>query len=348
MVKNTYQTSPPPKEQHFRTTLFKKHYLAKHLKNTEQWKKEDNARMVYEKILGLYRQEKGNLGLYKERELEEKFVEKVLTEFGFILSPHPTLKEWETSKEPDYALFLSKKEHDDAIKFKDSNQSVFYNRVTALCEAKSWDIDLDKDVGSGKDRKNPCLQICKYLLHSGVGWGILTNGKIWRLFCGERKHLALDKFFEINLEKILEQEDFQSFKYFYCFFSKEGFTPKDKPFVKAILDESILSAKQVGDEVKENVYKALVELANGFFSSNEKELDKYDVNARKEVYNQCLNYLYRMLFILYAEAQELLPVDNQYYKSCSLNKIKKEVHDKTNKATIGSFATSNLYSSRPS
>jgi len=41
-------------------------------------------------------------------------------------------------------------------------------------------------------------------------WGILMNGRLWRLYHRETSFL-LDSFFEVNLPALLEQEDLEAF-----------------------------------------------------------------------------------------------------------------------------------------
>jgi hypothetical protein len=83
-------------------------------------------------------------------------------------------------------------------------------------------VYLDKpSSGEGKAPKGryPHQQIRDYLNESEhIQWGILTNGKEWRLYSKEGRS---SKFFEIDLEECLE--DIQRFKYFYALFRPVAF-----------------------------------------------------------------------------------------------------------------------------
>ena len=69
-------------------------------------------------------------------------------------------------------------------------------------DAKYWDRPLDVSLKSmGGDpftNKNPSYQISFYMQHSGLDWGILTNGRLWRLYQKDTAH-KLDRFYEVNL-----------------------------------------------------------------------------------------------------------------------------------------------------
>src|SRR3972149_7146105 len=52
-------------------------------------------------------------------------------------------------------------------------------------------------------------------------------------------------------------------------------------------------------------FTVLEDLANGFWSYKENDLTEADIS---ELYDSCLIFLYRLLFVLYAESRGLLPV----------------------------------------
>jgi len=57
-----------------------------------------------------------------------------------------------------------------------------------------------------------------------VGWDILTNGRLWRLYHEDSAH-RLDRFYEVDLPALVEAEDPAAFLYFYAFFRREAFDP---------------------------------------------------------------------------------------------------------------------------
>jgi hypothetical protein len=52
------------------------------------------------------------------------------------------------------------------------------------------------------NNKNPAYQIAFYVQHSGVAWGILTNGRLWRLVHKDTAH-KLDRYYEVDLPAVI-------------------------------------------------------------------------------------------------------------------------------------------------
>jgi hypothetical protein len=135
----------------------------------------------------------------------------------------------------------------------------------------------------------------------------------------------LDRFYEVDLPELLATSDVEAFLYFYVFFSRSAFV--DQPLgLTEILRESTEYAQGVGDSLKGQVYEALRHLAQGFLDYPPNGL-KPDPKTLSEIYDNSLILLYRLLFVLYAESRDLLPVrESEMYRSTySLHAIKHEV-----------------------
>ena len=92
--------------------------------------------------------------------------------------------------------------------------------MIGLAEAKAWDLDLDKTSRIAQDKyANPTLQINSYLRDANINWGILTNGRKWRLYNKETS-LNLDSYYEVDIEQLVGNGDLEEFKYFSLFFRK--------------------------------------------------------------------------------------------------------------------------------
>lgn len=83
---------------------------------------------------------------------------------------------------PDHALFANADQKLAAYS-EQNNESVFYQQVLAIAEAKYWERPLSQ-VSSNDQRDiykntNPSFQIASYLIGTGANWGILTNGREW-------------------------------------------------------------------------------------------------------------------------------------------------------------------------
>lgn len=172
--------------------------------------------------------------------------------------------------------------------------------------------------------KNPGFQISFYMQHAGTEWGILTNGRLWRLYHKDTAH-KLDRFYEVDLHGLATGGDIQRFLYFYAFFHRPAFDEHTLG-VRAMLAESVDYARSVGDSLKAQVYEALRHLAQGFLDYPHNGL-KPDPDTLREIYDSSLILLYRLLFVLYAESRDLLPVreSEMYRDTYSLYAIKHEV-----------------------
>ncbi|HDY66430.1 MAG TPA: hypothetical protein ENH85_01420 [Candidatus Scalindua sp.] len=254
-----------------------------------------------------------------EPQLRKHFLDKVFETLGWTIDVEPPTPSGEWSKHPDYALFHTREDLKLAQK---TTREKYFKKSLCIGEAKRWGRPLDKKLKEEKDPfeiQNPSLQISRYLWLTGVKWGILTDGKYWRLYERETSK-RLDIFYEIDLENLIENGTIEDFKYFYLFFQRVAFPY----FVEKVYKGSIDYAEAVGEELKENVYQALKILAEGFLKTPGNNLK---VTHLKEIHDNSLIFLYRLLFILYAEYRGLLPIgENRLYtESYSLDALKKEV-----------------------
>ena len=237
--------------------LFSDHYLKEILPQTSEWKYVDREKLeeILIKIQSLYEKKKKIIPLLKESQLEEEFIRPILRILGHIYTPHPSIhKVWEGAKEPDYAFYSSE----------ETKKEASTEKAIAIGEAKRYGRPLDRKLKgeTSFEIQNPSLQMSRYLWLSEVRWGILTDGRFWRLYERETSK-RIDIFYEIDLEKLLKKGDIDDFKYFYLFFRKEAFPV----FLQKVYDKSLDYAEKVGKELKENVYQALKILAEGFLKT---------------------------------------------------------------------------------
>ena len=232
----------------------------------------------------------------------------------------------------------------------------------ALCLAYSRDRYLDgrdetRDTDSPEE--NPGARVVSVLDSGKVPWAIVTNGKLWRLYSA-RAHSRATNYYEIDLEETLAMADpNESFRYFYLFFRAAAFVPEEdvrdgQPrqicFLDKLAEESETYAKGLGDRLKERVFEQIFpHFAEGFIEYLKRQPGIADpqqstlfpvaqqLSLRREpdeafrrlVFEGTLTLLYRLLFLLYAEARGLLPVrEERGYFESSLTKLKEEVAEK--------------------
>lgn len=263
-----------------------------------------------------------------EAQTERDLVQPILLALGHTFEVQAALRTPDGTKKPDYVFYRDRAAL-DANKDVTLTEERLRSGGLAVGDAKYWDRPLDVTIkASGGDpftNKNPSYQIAFYIQHSGLAWGILTNGRLWRLYHRDTAH-RLDRFYEVDLPALLADNDPARFLYFAAFFGRAAF--EDGPLgVAALLKESADYAQGVGETLKAQVYEALRHLAQGFLDYPGNRLDRDDPATRKAIYDNALIVLYRLLFVLYAEARELLPVrrSGMYRDTYSLHAITRDI-----------------------
>ncbi|RKU35091.1 hypothetical protein C6496_17505 [Candidatus Poribacteria bacterium] len=310
---------------YFNNALFSSYHLENVVKNQAS----DTLESPYRQIKQLYTSIAGFAENLNEAQTEERFIRPILEILGHVFEVQPRLDTSQGIRRPDYVFFPGQIALMRA--YQDINTSAFFKTATAIGDAKAWGRNLDKKLtgpGDPFSNSNPNYQIYFYLGETELTWGILTNGKLWRLYHPKTSH-KLDSFYEVNLEKILIDEDINAFRYFYYFFRSEAFVPhtSNHTFLDDVLSGSIRYTVSVSDDLGDKIYLALEKLINGFLDYQGNNLTACDSDVEK-VHENCLILLYRLLFVLYAEGRGLLPLENPEYQSeYSLEAIATNIHD---------------------
>ncbi len=299
-----------------------------HLEKIIMEQASDELKSTYEQIKQIYASIAEFADNLNEPQTEEKFIRPVLKILGHTFGVEPVLRTSQGTKQPDYAFFPDQEVLERA--HPQINSNAFFNTAIAVGDAKAWTRNLDKKLDGPGDpfsNSNPNYQIDFYIRTSGLTWGILTSGKLWRLYHRDTSY-KLDSFYEVDLEKILINEDTEAFRYFYYFFRSDAFAldTSNQSFLDDVLSGSIRYTVSVSDDLGDKIYLALEELINGFLTFPNTNLN---VSDTKMIHENCLILLYRLLFVLYAESRGLLPLENREYQSeYSLDALATEIHDK--------------------
>ncbi|HEX5501120.1 MAG TPA: Eco57I restriction-modification methylase domain-containing protein [Thermomicrobiales bacterium] len=312
-------------QPHHNQQLFSDYYLDVILPQRPDW------RMLAAGVAPLMAQIAAVYARYEpstnEAQLERDLVRPVLEALEHTFEVQAHLKTPDGTKVPDYVFY-----HDHAAlvanKDKVLTDTLLQAGGLAVGDAKAWDRPLDVTLktksGDPFSNKNPSYQIAFYIQHSGLEWGILTNGRLWRLYHKDTAH-KLDRFYEVDLPALLATNDPDQFVYFAAFFQRAAFDPHPLG-VAALLRASADYARGVSETLKAQVYEALRQLAQGFLDYPGNTLAP-DAATLTAIYDNALIVLYRLLFILYAEARGLLPVEQSplYRNTYSLRAITRAV-----------------------
>ena len=318
--------------------LFSDYYLNERLPELPEWK--ERPEEIYHRLRELLARSRRQASESGNGMSAQMTVEPVLEALGF--APLKTTRRGS----PDYQLHGPEKT----------------GGPVAVCLAYPWNRYLDgrDETRDGQNPdENPGARVVTVLESSDAMWAIVTNGKLWRLY-SSRTHSRSTNYYEIDLEETLATLDANvAFRYFWLFFRLKAFVTeevrrdgqlKNLSFLDRLLDESESYAKGLGERLKERVFERVFpHFAAGFIEHLKgpaglagphqtallpisqqlrlkREPDEY---FRRQVFNGTLTLLYRLLFLLYAESRDLLPVKEvRGYWEQSLTKLKEDIAEK--------------------
>lgn len=176
---------------------------------------------------------------------------------------------------------------------------------------------------------------------NNLRWVLLTNGNQWRLLDAQnlRKYEA---FLEIDLINLLKgQDDWLAAYLFHHIVRLEDSLEKDEETGKnkldAFFEQSIQATEATEKYLKTSVSDNLntpgggdgimAQLCMGLVHAIDPTGTRAFTDAeRDEIYRNATYLLYRLLFIFYAEARNLLPMDREDYCAISLNRLVDDAH----------------------
>ena len=195
------------------SSLFSGYYLDERVGDLEEWDCDEEAEEAFETLRELWEAEGDLLPSYKEDELLGAWIDEVLDMLGFDTLQETTLPSGGGYN--DRLLFDSADARREAARQKrDGNIEGMYGRSAAILEAKQYGADFTQRFSEQRSYRDASHQIKYYLEHTPerVDWGILTDGKKWRLY--GTKDYATETFYEVDLPELLEYGDLEGFKYF--------------------------------------------------------------------------------------------------------------------------------------
>ena len=221
---------------------------------------------------------------------------------------------------PDHLLFADADSKSRAAAAKLATQR--YPDALAVAESKRFGLPLDARDHDDRGRaSSPHAQLLRYLATADISsdgrirWGILTNGSIWRLY-DRRARPRASGYHEIDLESLVHSQEEDGLRAFRLLFGRAAFSPQQgaqTSLLEDALAEGRRNEEQVAQDLSgvvfERVYPALIRALAGKSGA---ELE--------DVRQAALIFLYRLLFLLYAEDRDLLPVNDSRYDDYGLRK----------------------------
>ncbi len=335
--------------------LFSQHWLQHRL--PAQPESQLDWQPVFAKVCALWQHARQFGDTWSESQTEDEFVKPVFGTLGWICTVQTKSRYHGSVSRPDYSLFA-----DQATKLAAQpslgDNNAFYSRVLAIGEAKRWGRPLSETTrGDEGERKpgNPNHQMVSYLDNTSVPWGILTIGSVWRLYSRE-VNSPQNEFHQVDLAEVFDKlppdslptvEQITAFKLWWIFFRCDSFIPgtDGKCFVQHVYEGSAAYAKEVSDKLTDIVFtQAIPAIAGGFvaYRAQQKGVQQETEANLLQIYQASLSLLYKLLFVLYAEARNLLPVANPSYREQSLTTLAAwaaQAYDQKRKLSSSTMAT---------
>ena len=174
-------------------------------------------------------------------------------------------------------------------------------------------LSLETRPPSGRPRLSAHALVQEYLNRTDHLWAIVTNGLRWRLLRDSSLMTRLT-YVEFDLEQILNGENFAEFGLFYRLFHRsrlpEGMEDADDCLLEFYHQESLQQGGRVRDRLRDGVEKALTLLGTGFLHHPRSQVLREQIQTGQlsapDFYRSLLLIIYRLLFLMVAEARNLL------------------------------------------
>ncbi len=296
--------------------LFTHYFLTDGIKTTPEWQAsvdQPEAFAAFRNGVARHHSALSRSRNPNEARTEEELIRPVLELLGWTeYVPQPSAAGHEDI--PDHLLFA-----DAESKARDGNP---FQYATVVEESKRFGLALDsRDRNDRAQRGTPHGQILRYLAtaeiesEGRIRWGILTNGSIWRLY-DYRARPRASGFFEVDLAELLKPGKEDDLRVFHLLFRRESFTLRDGA-TSTFLEEALAEGRRYEEQVAQDLSGVVFErvfpnLVNALVQKSEESL----VASR----DAALIFLYRLLFVLYAEDRGLLPVNDERYDDYGLRK----------------------------
>jgi hypothetical protein len=207
-----------------------------------------------------------------------------------------------------------------------------------VVENEARDTRLDRGSGG---HEAPSTQILRYLgraeAQSGgmLRWGLLTNGRFWRLYWSQARARA-EGFVEFDLPALIGDlpppvpagaDPLHWLRVFILLFGRSSLIPegaRNETFLELALDEGRRYEQRVTKALSRIVFDRVYPELVSAIGQASPDPRPHDQAWRTEVRDASLRLLYRLLFLLYAEDRDLLPIRHEGYRQYALQPMRDE------------------------
>ena len=325
--------------------LFTDYYLTEGIRDTDEWKHSVSSPGEFEAFSSGIRERYESFTGYSqpnEAVTEQDLIEHVLRLLGWR-DYLPQQGSTRNEDIPDLLLFPDAGAKERAVAREVADQR--YLDAVAVGESKRLGLALDARDGGQLASRTPHGQILRYLStaeiesEGRIRWGILTSGDVWRLYHSRARPRSTG-YLEVDLAAVLESGDVDALRVFHLLFRRESFVPREgatSTFLQAALDEGKRYEERVAADLSGTVFDTVFpRLVSALADEHDGEL--------AEVREAALIFLYRLLFILYAEDRGLLPVHDAGYNEYGLREeVRQHIAERMLDGAAFSSVSTNYY-----
>jgi hypothetical protein len=267
-----------------------------------------------------------------EGETESEFIHPMLERLGWQRLPH---------QEPgkgrrdiaDELLFLDEATKNRARPLPSVER---FRLGVVVVENEARDTRLDR-AGSGGEA--PAAQLLRYLSRAETQsdghchWGLLTNGRFWRLYWAYAQ-ARVEGFIEFDLPALTDDmppavpagaDEHHWLRVFLLLFRRHALAPagvEGKTFLDIALAEGRHYEQRVTEKLSGAVFDDVFRGLIAALGKGARDSKPADAAWRASIREAALIVLYRLLFLLYAEDRDLLPVRNDAYRAYGLRELR--------------------------
>jgi hypothetical protein len=279
-----------------------------------------------------------------EQQTEDDLIVPVLALLGW--SREQVLRQQQAAKSkrsdvPDILLFADLEAKERALRAE--RPDLTYRHGVAIVESKRWQRPLDRaPAARSEDSEVPSTQILRYLSRAevasnrAIAWGMLTNGRLWRLYWQLAKSRS-EEYLEVDLLQLLDLPDERDLltpdaatrqhwlRVFYLLFACRSFRGPER-FHALALEEGRRWEAKVAADLSVTVFRTLFPTLVAALARADAEAPRPLTDAYLvELKQAALTLLYRLLFLLYAEDRDLLPTRDKRYDDYSLWTLREDI-----------------------
>ena len=343
-------------------SLFARDFLTESISQLSDWQAVDDAALdEFERALRSVFDPFPTDQTPNESQTEDDLIWPVLEALGWTASlRQQNLSPRGRDDVPDGLLFADEAAKGRANRYRQEWRRYEYG--LAVVESKRWQRPLDRRSDRQGEETAPSTQMLRYLrrvddlTNGALRWGVLTNGVKWRLYYAGARSVS-EQFFELDLAAALnlpghndglfalsEVERRHCLKLFLLFFRRNAFlsdpsTADSRTLHQRVLDEGRVYEERVATDLSELVFEQVFpKLAHAIAEAAPDA-------PLPEVRDAALILLYRLLFILYAEDRDLLPVrDNRYDDYGLRDKVRGDIGRRKNQNDTFSASAARYWS----